>query len=123
MSDCSAGPPQVSKGLECSQSALASFDRLPEIAGGQVHLSQAGFCAGFDFVQTGSRSNRRGVVAVVDCNIRLAASHDVTPPAPVMPGGAVARLADLIYERPDLIEGLDIGGVLSQGKLAVALLD
>src|SRR4029077_9806515 len=88
-----------------------------------IPLSQAGFHVRFDLVQAGGRSKCCRLVAVVDCNIRTPARQHVPKTAPIMPGGVAARVADLIDKRTNLIESLNVVGVLSQSKLAITLLD
>src|SRR5215469_158056 len=123
MSDCSASPPQIALRLEGGEGALTRFNRFAEAAGDQINLSQAGLSVCFDFDQAGGRSKLCRLVAVVDRDIRAATRHDMRPPAPVMPRGAAARVVDLVDKRANLIEGVDVFCVLSEGKLAVALLD
>src|SRR6266481_5513216 len=123
MSNCSASPPQIAQRLEGGQGALTRFNRFAEPAGDHIYLSQAGFSVRFDFIQIRDRCKLGRFVAVGDRDIRTATRHDMRPPAPVMPGGAAARVADLVDEKADLIEGLDVLGVFSEGKLAIPLLD
>jgi hypothetical protein len=114
--DRPACPPKVTQGLEGGQGFFARLDRFAQPSKDEVDLGQAGLGKRSDFVQTTGRCNRQRLPAVIDGNIRLAARQAMQKAAPVMPDGAAVGVVALIDEIVDLIESLDVLGVLAEGE-------
>ena len=60
---------------------------------------------------------------MIDRDVGMATVRMCKKPRPVMPGGAAARVADLIDETANLIESLDVLGVLSEGEFDIGLFE
>src|SRR5437870_287899 len=123
MPDRPAGPPEIAQGFEACEGALARFDRFLQPSGKQVDLGQTGFGKGFDFVQTGRRRKRCCLVAMIDRYIQSASCQAVQKAAPIMPGRAAAWVVALVDEIADLVEGMDVLGMLSEREFDFGLLD
>src|SRR3984893_2970768 len=123
MPDRPASPPEITQSFETGEGALTRFDRFPQPPGEYVDLSQTGFRISLYFIKTGARGEPRRLVAIIDCSIRPAAGKAVQEAAPVMPGRAAARVAGLLDEIANLVEGLYVLGMAAEGELDLGLLD
>ena len=60
---------------------------------------------------------------MIDRDVRLACSQYMQETAPIMPGGAAARIVGLLDEIANLIEGFDVFGVLTESEFDLGLFE